>query len=86
MTEKELVAALKALPAMRAAVESLDNALAFLTPEERIMADLLLIHPKKGNIEKVCELLQVEHACAYRRRKHLLHKLQQMLLGVVVIS
>lgn len=86
MTEKELVAILKALPALRATVENLENALATLTPEERILADLLLIHPKKKNIDKVCALLKIEHACAYRRRKLLLCKLQQTLLGVVVIS
>ena len=82
MTEQELIAGLKALPAMRVAVENLDNALSLLTPEERIMADLLFIHPKKRNIEKVCKLLQVEHATAYRRRKLLLSKLQQALIGM----
>ena len=82
MTESELIAGLKALPGMRITVENLDNALSSLTPEERIMAELLLIHPRRGNIEKVCKLLHVEHSTAYRRRKQLLSKLQQALIGV----
>ena len=82
MTEQELIAGLKALPAMRVAVENLDNALSLLTPEERIMADLLFVHPQKRNIDKVCKLLQVEHATAYRRRKLLLSKLQQAIIGI----
>ena len=82
MTEAELLAGLKALPAMRIAVENLDNALSILTPEERIMADLLFIHPCRGNIEKVCKLLNVEIATAYRRRKLLLCKLQQAIIGI----
>ena len=86
MTEKELLAALKSLPVMRAAVENLENARASLTPQERILADLLFIHPQPGNINKVCELLRVEYASAYRRRKQVLQKLQQTLLGVVVIQ
>ena len=81
MNEKELLAGLRALPVMRVAVQNLDNALSFLTPEEKIVADLMFIHPQKGNIEKVCKLLQLEHAAAYRYRKVLLEKLLLALTG-----
>ena len=82
MTEPELLAGLQELPAMRTAVENLDNALALLTPEERILADLLFVHPRKNNIQRVCQLLNVESATAYRRRKQLLSKLLKVLGGM----
>ena len=82
MTEQELLAGLEALPAMRIAVKNMDNALSMLTPEERILADLLFVHPQKNNILKVCELLNVEYATAYRRRRALLNKLLRALSGI----
>lgn len=82
MTEPELIAGLKALPAMRIAVENLENALSQLTPEERVMADLLFVHHRKNNIQKVCQLLHVEYATAYRRRRALLDKLLHALTGI----
>lgn len=82
MTEQELIGALQALPGMRVTVENLDNALSLLTPEERMVAGLLLLHPKRGNIQLVCQQLNVEPATAYRRRRQVIDKLIAALTGI----
>lgn len=81
MTEKELIQRLQALPALRAMVQNLDNALALLTPEERLVAHLLLVYPKRNNVQLVCEKLHVELATAYRRRRQVIDKLTAALDG-----
>lgn len=81
MTEQELIQAMQALPAMRITVQNLDNALSLLTPEERLVAGLLLLHPKRNNIQLVCQHLNVEQATAYRRRRQVIDKLIATLTG-----
>ena len=75
MTDRELIQKLQALPAQRVAVENLDNALSLLTPEERMIAHMLLIYPQRNNVLAVCRKLCVEQATVYRRRKQVLNKL-----------
>jgi len=82
MTEQKLLAELQSLPAMRTAVENLDNALSQLTPEERMLAELMIIHPRRNNVQKLCQMLHVEYSTVYRRRKALLKKLQRILTGI----
>lgn len=75
LTESELIHALQALPVMRVTVQNLDNALSLLTPEERLVANLVLLYPKRNNIQLVCQHLHVEQSTAYRRRRQVLQKL-----------
>lgn len=83
MTEQELIENLQALPTLRALVQNLDNALSLLTPEERLVAHLLLVYPKRNNVQLVCEKLHVEHATAYRRRRQVIDKLTSALVGKI---
>lgn len=73
--EQAVLARLKSLESDRSSVSAMDTALSLLTPEERLIAHLLFLHPKRGNIQLVCEKLNIEQATAYRRRKQVLHKL-----------
>ena len=81
MKHPELVKKLRALPAQRMAVQNLDNALSLLTPEERLIANLLLIYPAENNVQQVCEKLHLEQAAVYRRRRQVLEKLEAALTG-----
>ena len=74
-TEELTLTRLKTLESTRSSVAAVDQALSLLTPEERLIAHLLLLHPGRGNAEKVCEKLNIEQATAYRRRKQVLQKL-----------
>ena len=76
MTDTQLVQMLQALPAQRVAVENLENALSLLTPEERMIAHMLLIYPQRNNVLALCRKLSVEQATVYRRRKQVLNKLR----------
>ncbi len=82
MTEQELLRKTGELEAARIAVQNLDNALSLLTPEERLVANLLLLHPQRGNVQQLCQLLHVEQAAVYRRRKKVINKLLQTLNGI----
>ncbi len=82
MNETELIRRLQELPIQRAMVQNLDNALSLLTPEERLVAHLLLVYPKRNNVQLVCEKLHVEQATAYRRRRQVIDKLTAALCGM----
>ena len=74
-TEAMTLTRLQNLESTRSSVAAVDAALSLLTPEERLVAHLLLLHPQRGNVQKVCEKLNIEQATAYRRRKQVLQKL-----------
>lgn len=74
-TEVITLARLQNLESVRSSVTAVDTALSLLTPEERLIAHLLLLHPQRGNVQTVCEKLNIEPATAYRRRKRVLQKL-----------
>lgn len=77
--KKEVVRRLRELENMRQAVENMDNALACLTPEERLVVQMLLICPEKGAAQKLCQILSVEESSVYRRKKKALRKLEEAL-------
>ena len=81
MTQEELLLALRRLPGMRVQVENLDNALSTLTPEERLIANHLLLYPKRNNIRLVCEMLHLEPTAIYNRRRQILKKLSTAITG-----
>lgn len=78
-TEFLVLHRLQTLESVRSSVVAVDTALSLLTPEERLIAHLLFLHPKRGNIQLVCEKLNIEQATAYRRRKQVLQKLTKTL-------
>ena len=82
MTEPQLLQTFQALQRMRATVNRLDDALSLLTPQERVVANFLLLNPGRGNIQQVCQLLHVEQPTVYRYRRRVLKKLAAALEGM----
>lgn len=78
---KDVALRLQGLDAMRQAVQTVDGALQVLTPEERLVAQMLLISPQRGNVQRLCEMLCVEKSSVYRRRERVLEKLERVLFG-----
>lgn len=73
--KKEVVQRLRQLDAMRQAAQTLDTALQVLTPQERLVVQMLFLYPEKGNVQRLCEMLHVEQSSVYRRRERALEKL-----------
>ena len=71
----------QSLKRTRQQVQLLEEALQVLTPEERIVAELMLICPQRGNVQRLCEILQVEQSSVYRRRDRVLKKAAIALFG-----
>jgi hypothetical protein len=75
----EVVERLGKLETLRQAVRTMEQALALLTPEERLVLEMTVINPKKGAVQKLCHVLGVEASSVYRRRKVTLKKLETTL-------
>lgn len=89
MTEKkkkEVVQRLRELEGLRQRVQTVEEALQVLNPEERLVIQMTLICPQKGNAQRLCELLSVEQSSVYRRRDRALEKLEQVLSAGQVIE
>lgn len=63
-------------------VDQVDKALAVLDDEERLVLGKFYIHPAKGNINELCERLNVEKATVYRKRDNALRRFTIALYGV----
>lgn len=61
----------------------MDNALAALTDEERLVLDRFYINPHKGNIDRLCGELFVEKAGVYKRKDKALRHFTVALYGKV---
>ena len=59
-----------------------DNALAVLGEEEKLVLDRFYIHRAKGNAGELCERLNVEQATVYRKRDSALRRFTIALYGV----
>ncbi len=77
--KKEVVHRLRELEGLRQRVQILEQALQVLNPEERLVIQMMLICPQRGNVQRLCELLTVEQSSVYRRRDRALEKLAQVL-------
>ena len=55
--------------------------LGVLTPEERLVVQMLYIMPKKGNVARLCDLLDCGQSTVYRRRDKALEKFTVALYG-----
>ena len=76
---QETVRRLRELDAQRQAVEAMEGALQMLTPEERLVVQMMYICPEKDAVQKLCQLLCLEQTSVYRRRKRALGKLAKAL-------
>jgi len=65
--------------ACRRQLSGLERALGVLTPEERLVIQMLDIRREKGNPARLCEILQIEKATVYRKRERALGKLCRVL-------
>lgn len=79
--KQELLQRLRQLDVARQAVNIMEQALQVLTPEERLVVQMMIICPEENAVEKLCQLLCVECATVYRRREQALKKLQVALWG-----
>ena len=73
------------LKSTRQQVALLEGALQVLNPEERIVAEMLLICPQRGNVQRLCEILHVEQSSVYRRRDRAIQKVGTALCGEVFL-
>lgn len=72
----------RARQAARALVAQVDSALAALDEQERLLLEGLYIHRAKGNVQRLCEQLNVEQSTLYRRRDAALRQFTIALYGV----
>lgn len=79
MGRDEVVKQLRQLKQMRLQVARLEEAMAELTEEECNILATLYLHPKRNNVDKLCEMLEVERTTVYRRRDKALKKLGDFL-------
>ena len=63
-----------------------NRALGALTPQEQLVLRLLYIAPQKGNVNRLCELLECEQATVYRRRDKALQKFTMALYGKPLLA
>lgn len=62
-------------------LKPVERSLACLTSEERLVLDRFYISPSKGNVDRLCDELNVEKATVYRRRDDALHHFTIALYG-----
>ena len=68
---------LRGLEQLRRQVQEIEAALQVLTPAERLVLDRLVLHPRRGNGQVLCELLGVEYSTVYRYKEKALKKLEE---------
>lgn len=84
MDKKALVLQrLRELDALRRRVQETEQAMAVLSPEERLVAERLFVHPYKGNVQVLCQELGVEKSSIYRRREAVMEKLMSAMFPQV---
>lgn len=63
-------------------VASVEQALGALSDEERLVLDRLYIHPARGNVERLCEELNIENPPGvYKRKDRALRRFVMALYG-----
>lgn len=63
-------------------VSTVDRAMSVLDDDERLVLEMMYIHRARGNIDRLCESLNVEKAQVYRRRDKALRHFTLALYGV----
>ncbi len=77
--KQEVIRRLGEMDRLRCSLQSLEQAMQVLTPEERLVAERLFVHPAKGNVQRLCQELCIEQSSVYRRRETVLRKLEQVM-------
>jgi len=72
---------LRELDGLRQKVAQMEAAMEALTPEERLVVQMMLVCPEKGAGQKLCQILGLEIATVYRRRERAVRKLERALFG-----
>lgn len=62
-------------------VDTVQDALRTLSPEEKTILSRLYICPEKGGLERLCQELGVEQSSIYRKREKALRRFTQALYG-----
>ena len=60
----------------------MDGALSALTDQERLVLRRMYMEPGRGNLDKLCEELELEKSMVYRRREGALARFTQALYGI----
>ena len=67
-----MIRRLQELEAARHRLAILDQAVALLSPADKLILQKLILYPEQGNAELLCQLLEMEPATLYRHRNNLL--------------
>ena len=78
---QSVIERLKGLEALRWEVRMLETAMQVLTPEERLVLQMMVIAPEKGAAERLCQTLQLEKSSVYRYRARAVEKVEKALKG-----
>ena len=60
----------------------MDGALSALTEQERLVLRRMYMEPGRGNLDKLCEELELEKSMVYRRRDGALERFTSALYGI----
>lgn len=74
-----LVRRLQQLDQSREYLRRLDEAVALLSPADKLIYHKLILHPEMGNADRLCQLLELEERALYYRRQKLLQRLSPLL-------
>jgi len=72
------VAVLRQAEVMRAQLERIEECLDALSYEDRLVLELLCIHPESGNLTQLCDTLNIEKSSVYRRKYRALHRIREL--------
>ena len=79
--KSEVERRLRELEQLRRRIGQTEAAMEVLTPEERLVVQMLLICPEPGAAHKLCQILGVEIAGVYRRKQKAVRKLEKALFN-----
>ncbi len=79
--KQEVERRLRELDGMRQAVQNMEEAMGVLTPEERLVVQMMLICPEKKAGQKLCQILNMELSSVYRRKERAVRKLERALFN-----
>ena len=79
MEKQEVIRRLERMESLQLELQMLQQAMQVLTPEERLVVQMLVIAPERNAADKLCQLLEVERSSVYRRRERAIKKLGEVL-------
>ena len=79
MEKQDVIGRLRRMERLQLELQQLQQAMQILTPEERLVVQMLVVSPEKNAADKLCEILGVERSSVYRRRERALRKLGEVL-------